>query len=89
MTALERPGATEGAVFWSADGNSLEYILSVRGVGNIWRQSIHGGAPLPVTRFRAGELFFFNLSADRKTLVMARGKEINGLVRIRGIRSRR
>ncbi len=84
-TVIERPAGAESSVFWSADGNGVEYVVSARGVGNIWRQSINGGAPAPVTDFRTGGLFFFNPSADRKTLVLARGKDVNDLVLIRGI----
>ncbi|MEO8125653.1 MAG: protein kinase [Bryobacteraceae bacterium] len=86
VTVIERPAGADSSVFWSADGNAVEYVVSTRGVGNIWRQNIHGGSPAPVTDFRTDGLFFFNPSADRNTLVLARGKDVNDLVLIRGIR---
>ncbi len=85
VTLLERPPGADSSVFWSADGNAVEYVVSARGVGNIWRQNIHGGAPAPVSDFRTGGLFFMNPSPDRNTLVLARGKDVNDLVLIRGI----
>jgi Tol biopolymer transport system component len=82
---LERPAGADSSVFWTAGGSSLEYVVTAQGVGNIWRQNIAGGAPAPVTNFRTDSLFFVQPSADRKRLVLARGKDVHDLVLIRGI----
>jgi serine/threonine protein kinase/Tol biopolymer transport system component len=69
-------------VQWAADGKSLVYRKSEHGVGNVWRQPIHGGAPAPVTNFAAEEIFDFALSPDGQ-LAMARGRSLSDVVLIR------
>ncbi len=85
VTVLERRAGADAAVFWSANGDAVEYVVSAKGVGNIWRQPVSGGAPTPITHFHSEQLFFFNPSTDRKSVVLARGKDMTDLVLIRGI----
>jgi Tol biopolymer transport system component len=71
-------------IFWTPDGNALIYPVRAHGVGNLWRQPLAGGLSVPATDFLSGELFSYALSADSKTVAMARGKEATDIVLIRG-----
>ena len=79
---FDRPIGSDDKVYWSADGNSLEYIVSRGDVSNIWRQPLGGGEPAPITHFGADRLFFLSPSPDGKQLVLGRGKEVTELVLI-------
>jgi Tol biopolymer transport system component len=82
---IERPAGAGSSVFWSADGKTLDYIVTSQGVENIWRQSVDGGPPTAVSDFHTGSLFFFRPPLGREPLLLARGKDIHDLVLIRGI----
>ncbi|HEY3841244.1 MAG TPA: protein kinase [Bryobacteraceae bacterium] len=79
---FDEPGGTDGHVYWTADGKSLEYIVTSKGVSNIWRQPLAGGAPFQVTTFTNSLMFFMAPSPDGRAVLMARGKEVNDLVLI-------
>jgi Tol biopolymer transport system component len=85
MKAFRRlPGADDG-VHWTADGKALEYVVTAGGVGNVWRQAVSGGPPVPLSAFHTDRILFSSMSPDRKTLVLARGQETNDLVLLTGI----
>jgi len=63
----------EGRIRWTADGRGLFYIVTVDGVSNIWRQSLDGGKPVPVTQFQNDLIFSFAVSPDGKNVVCERG----------------
>lgn len=69
-------------VQWSGDGQSLLYIKSEHGVGNIWRQSIHGGPPVQLTAFASDEIFHFAVARDGQ-LAISRGRSTGELVLIK------
>ena len=56
------------------------------GIGNIWMQDLDGSPAQPITFFDAGVLFAFDLSADGKRLVLARGESTRDAVLIRDFR---
>jgi Tol biopolymer transport system component len=66
---------------WSPDGRSLNYIVTSKGVGNIWSQPIDGGAPSQVTNFNSLNMWGFAWSRD-STLVCTRGFSAQDLVLI-------
>jgi Tol biopolymer transport system component len=79
---FDRPDGSDDKVYWAGDGNSLEYIVSRGDVSNIWRQSLQGGEPAPITHFGADRLFFLSPSPTGKHLALGRGKELTELVLI-------
>ncbi len=82
LKVFDRPDGSGEAVYWSPNGKSLEYTISQGDVSNIWRQPLQGGAPTPITSFRADRLFFLNPSPGGKQFVLGRGKELTELVLI-------
>jgi Tol biopolymer transport system component len=78
-TAFER-------LSWTPDGSGLEYFLTNKGVGNIWRQPIPKGPPKQVTNFTSGEIFSFDWSPDGKQLYVARGSRASDIVLISNFR---
>jgi serine/threonine protein kinase/Tol biopolymer transport system component len=66
---------------WSPDGRALDYIVSRKGVSNIWSQPIDGGPPRQVTNFDSLTMWGFDWSRDG-TLVCSRGFETSDLVLI-------
>lgn len=71
---------------WTPDGKALLYSLSSGGVANIWMQPLNGGPPRQVTDFKADGLFRFDISADGKTLVCARGGWRSDIVLVKNLR---
>jgi Tol biopolymer transport system component len=71
---------------WTPDGKALLYSLSTGGVTNIWMQPLDGGPPRQVTDFKAEGIFRFDISADGKTLVCARGGWKSDIVLIKNLR---
>jgi hypothetical protein len=59
---------------WSPDSKSLLYVSTVRGVSNLWRQPIGGGAPAQVTKFTNDRIFRYALSNDRRQMAVVRGE---------------
>jgi eukaryotic-like serine/threonine-protein kinase len=67
---------------WTPDGSGLDYFLTNKGVGNIWRQPIPKGAPRQITKFTSGQIFSFDWSSDGKQLYVARGSNTSDIVLI-------
>lgn len=69
-------------MIWSRDGKSIQYILDVGGVANIWGQPLSGGPPQQLTHFTSGHIFSFAWSPDFKQLALAKGDIIRDVVTI-------
>ncbi len=67
---------------WSPDGRALTYIITRRGVSNIWSKPIGGGAARQLTHFNSDRIFRFAWSRDGKFLACERGMIINDAVLI-------
>lgn len=66
--------ALPGDIYWKKDGTSLVYILSQKGVGNLWEQSVaEPETKKQLTFFTSSRLFHFAFSEDEKEAVCARG----------------
>ena len=66
--------ALPGNIYWKNDGKSLVYILSQKGIGNLWEQSIdEPESKKQLTFFTSSRLFHFAFSNDEKEAVCARG----------------
>ncbi len=64
---------------WTPDGKELTYVSTVQGVSNVWRQSLTGGKPKPLTDFKENKIFFFDWSRTNQKLVLVRGSETRNL----------
>lgn len=62
-------------VRWSPNGKGLQYVVTEKGVSNLWEQALSGGKPKQLTRFTSGQIFSFNWTVDRTRLLMSRGNE--------------
>jgi len=67
---------------WTPDGSGLDYFLTNKGVGNIWRQPVPKGQPRQVTNFTSGQIFSFDWSSDGKQLYVARGSTASDIILI-------
>ena len=67
---------------WSPDGRSLLLFDTLRGVSNLSRQPVAGGAPVPLTRFDSDVIFRYTMTTDGKQLAVARGATISDVVLI-------
>ena len=82
LFALDAPDAVTFGVrpAWSPDESSLDYVVTRKGVSNIWRQPLAGGPPVPITRFSAGKIFSFAWSPDGRWLSLASGANRSDVV---------
>ncbi|MDQ6801164.1 MAG: protein kinase [Acidobacteriota bacterium] len=71
---------------WRSDGHAFAFIDSVNGAFNVWLQDVDGGPARQLTRFDSGRILAYDISADGKSIVIARGDPVNDLVLIRGFR---
>jgi serine/threonine protein kinase/Tol biopolymer transport system component len=68
---------------WTPDSSTLVYVQKRNGVSNIWGQPINGDPPTQLTNFKTDLIFKFALSADGRSLVLARGTQTRDVVLIR------
>lgn len=71
---------------WTPDGKAVAYIVTKKGVSNIWLQPIDGEAPRQFTNFNIASIYNFVYSLDGKKLYVARGTQIRDAVLISGSR---
>lgn len=64
---------------WTPDGKSIVYIVTKKGVGNLWAQPLDGGAPAQLTNFTGNRIYSFDLSPDGTQIICASG-ELSGYV---------
>ncbi len=81
-------GSSRTAVLaWMPDGRSVAYVVSQKGVGNLWAQPVNldSSSPSPptqITRFTSDQIFSFGWSANGKQLALARGRRPSDAVLI-------
>ncbi len=69
------PPGKEGDLRFTPDGHGIAYaVTDDHGVGNLWVQSLAGGAPRQITDFKADRIFDFAWSRDGKQLAVSRGR---------------
>jgi serine/threonine protein kinase/Tol biopolymer transport system component len=78
--------ATGGTPRWAPGGEAVGYVLTRKGVSNIWQQKISGGPPKQITNFPSGLIFDFAWSRDGKQLAMARGSQSSDVILISNFR---
>ena len=64
---------------WSPDGKSIVYIVTKKGISNLWAQPTGGGKPQQITNFTSNRIYSFDFSSDGKQVICARG-ELSGYV---------
>jgi eukaryotic-like serine/threonine-protein kinase len=67
---------------WTPDGKAIIYVDNRGGISNLWSQPIDGGPARQVTFFNTDQIFAFDLGADGKTMVFARGNVSDDVVLI-------
>jgi eukaryotic-like serine/threonine-protein kinase len=67
---------------WAPGGEAVEYVLTRKGVSNIWRQKLVGGPPKQITNFASGLIFDFDWSRDGKQLALTRGSQSSDVILI-------
>ena len=68
-----RGARSPGPLRWTRDGRTLAYIVTRRGVSNVWAQPVAGGEPRQLTDFTAEKIYHFDFSPDGRGLAAARG----------------
>jgi len=69
------PPGKDGNLRFTPDGYGIAYaVTDDHGVGNLWMQPLAGGAPKPITDFKADRVFDFAWSRDGKQLAVSRGR---------------
>ncbi|PWT88216.1 MAG: hypothetical protein C5B55_13495 [Blastocatellia bacterium] len=68
------------SIHWSSDGRSVLYVSTLNNVSNIWSQPIDGSKPKALTDFKDSLIVSFDISADGKQMVLARGVLIRNAV---------
>jgi eukaryotic-like serine/threonine-protein kinase len=71
---------------WTADGQALTYVRTIKGVSNMWRQPITGSAPTQVTDFKSDTIRFFDWSREGQQVVYARFSSITDVVLINDLK---
>lgn len=71
---------------WTPDGESLVYAVQDKKAGNLWKQSLIGGAPQQLTDFKSDSIFNFTYSYDGRRLLISRGQVVVNVVVIRNFR---
>ncbi|HEX3086465.1 MAG TPA: hypothetical protein VHP99_18160, partial [Pyrinomonadaceae bacterium] len=77
--------AFHGAVRWMPDSRSLVYVEAKR-PENLWLQPLAGGPPRRLTSFVSENISCFDLSANGKDIVLARGNVFSDVVLITNFR---
>jgi eukaryotic-like serine/threonine-protein kinase len=71
---FDAPGDHRRTVRWIPDGSGLSYIVTRRGVSNVWMQPLDEKPPVQLTNFNAGRIFDFAWSRDGARIAFARGE---------------
>lgn len=78
-------GGNNHLVRWR--GDELTYVATDRGVSNIWSQRADGSAaPVRLTNFTDGQIFYFDWTHGGKDLVVSRGQVTSNVVTIESFR---
>jgi Tol biopolymer transport system component len=83
---IRRPRVYPLDLRWRPDGSALTYIDTRGSSSNIWSQPLASGSPIPLTDFKAGEIYFFDWSRDGKQLAFSRRTTTSDVVLISGFK---
>lgn len=71
---------------WSRDGRFIVFRTIQNGVGNLWKQSLAGGAPQRITNFNSQLIYTFSPTADGKNFILSRGRNTVNVVSLKNFR---
>jgi serine/threonine protein kinase len=71
-----------GILRFSPDGKGIVYPIREKGVDNLWVQPLDGGAGRQLTNFPTLKIYWYQWSADGKSLALVRGDSPSDLVLI-------
>jgi Tol biopolymer transport system component len=78
------PSTAGSRIFrWTPNGQSLAYLVSEKGVSNIWQQPLSGAPPSQLTNFQTGQLLTFAWSGDGQWLAYMRQSTTSDVVLLR------
>jgi len=72
-------------VKWTADGKGVAYVLTLKGVSNVWVQPVSGAAARQVTTFTNERILQFDWS-DNNEIISSRTERRSDVVMIRNFR---
>ena len=74
-------------LYWSPDGQAIDYIANREGVYNVWRMRLEGGKEQKLTEWQTTEpLWSFAWARDGRTLAVTRDTGNNALLLIQNFR---
>jgi len=82
IAGLPADSSNWSSIDWSNDSRSIDYVVTVGGVSNIWTQPISGEPAKQLTNFKADRIFAFAWSHDSKQLAFSRGSVSSDVVLI-------
>ncbi len=71
------PDLASPGFHWSSDSRFILYIVTSKGISNIWQQPISGGASKRLTNFTSDRIFWFDISRKTGYLVYSRGQYLH------------
>jgi Tol biopolymer transport system component len=71
IAAVVMPPAGED-FHWAPDGRGFTFVADVDGIGNVWKMSLDGPEPVPLTRFDEGDVTNHEWSHDGRHLLVER-----------------
>lgn len=74
LYSLQADSRAGGRMRFTPDGKSLAYIVTERGISNLWEMSLADGKAKQVTDFKSDLIFDFAWSRDGKQLALSRGQ---------------
>ena len=70
---------------WAPDGLAVAFIISQKGISNVWIQPLDGSPSTQITNFKENQIFTFDWSSDG-TIACSRGQIDNDVVLIKDIK---
>ena len=71
---------------WSPDGKALQYLITRKGVTNLWEQSLDGTEARQLTKFASGLIWESSWSSDHKQLLLIRGETRSDVILLNNFR---
>jgi len=86
IKTFTRPSGFTAPIRWTADGKAIMYLITRRGVTNLWMQPAEGGEPKQLTNFTSDLIHWYDVSRDGKQFVFSRGTHSSDVVLFSGIK---
>jgi serine/threonine protein kinase len=86
IKVFEVTGGNDRPVRWTPDGRELAYVVTKRGISNIWARPLMGGPLKQLTQFTSHQIINFAWSRDGRQLALSRSLAYNDVVIISDVR---